>query len=111
MTNPLLNLYSAFFQKYGVALRAQARFQMNVIVEKNDTFNWFKDIQDDVVYLPIMWLDEGISGPSKVRFINIIISKGAILTSATVPWHGLICCPAPKVSTYIGIGHPEKKTP
>ena len=36
---------------------------------KNDTFNWFKDIQDDVVYLPIMWLDEGISGPSKVRFI------------------------------------------
>ena len=69
MTNPLLNLYSAFFQKYGVALRAQARFQMNVIVEKNDTFNWFKDIQDDVVYLPIMWLDEGISGPSKVRFI------------------------------------------
>ena len=42
---------------------------MNVIVEKNDTFNWFKDIQDDVVYLPIMWLDEGISGPSKVRFI------------------------------------------
>ena len=42
---------------------------MNVIVEKNDTFNWFKDIQDDVVYLPIMWLDEGISGPSEVRFI------------------------------------------
>ena len=41
---------------------------MNVIVEKNDTFNWFKDIQDDVVYLPIMWLDEGISGPSEVRF-------------------------------------------
>ena len=30
------------------------------------------------------------------------IFKGAILTSATVPWHWLIFCPAPKVSTYIG---------
>ena len=50
---------------------------MNVIVEKNDTFNWFKDIQDDVVYLPIMWLDEGISGPSKVRFI--IFKKKTII--------------------------------
>ena len=52
---------------------------MNVIVEKNDTFNWFKDIQDDVVYLPIMWLDEGISGPSKVRFILYFFQKFKLL--------------------------------
>ena len=35
------------------------------------------------------------------------MTKGTILTSATVPWHWLFFCPAPKVSTYIR--HPEKK--
>ena len=35
------------------------------------------------------------------------IIKGAVLTSATVPWHGLIFCPGPKVSTYIGC--PKKR--
>ena len=55
------------FQKYGVTLRAQARFQMNVIIDKNDGFDWFNNIMEDKIYYPFMWLDEGISGPSEVR--------------------------------------------
>ena len=39
---------------------------MNVIIDKLDGFKWFENIQDDKIFYPFMWLDEGISGPSTV---------------------------------------------
>ena len=54
--------------KYGIALRALARLQMNVIIEKNDGFGWFENIESEKVFLPAMWLEEGVSGPSEVIF-------------------------------------------
>ena len=37
--------------------------------------------------------------------------KGAELASATVPWHWLFFCPAPKVSTYLHILGAPKNNP
>lgn len=44
---------------------------MNVIAEKNDGFGWFDNIQNEKVYLPIMWLEEGLSGPSQVYLLQL----------------------------------------
>ena len=52
--------------KYGIALRAFARLQMNVAVEKSDGFGWFDKINQEQIYLPVLWFEEGIGGPSKV---------------------------------------------
>ena len=55
-------------------MTALARLQLNVMIEKNDGFNWFSNIAQDQVYLPVVWLEEGVDGPSdiirdKVRFL------------------------------------------
>ena len=52
--------------KYGIALRAFARLQMNVAVEKSDGFGWFDKINHEKIYLPVLWFEEGIGGPSQV---------------------------------------------
>ena len=52
--------------KYGIALRAFARLQMNVAVEKSDGFGWFDKINQEKIYLPVLWFEEGIGGPSEV---------------------------------------------
>ena len=52
--------------KYGIALRAFARLQMNVAVEKSDGFGWFDKINQEKIYLPVLWFEEGIGGPSQV---------------------------------------------
>ena len=49
-----------------MALTALARLQLNVMVEKNDGFKWFSNISQDKVYLPVVWLEEGVSGPSDI---------------------------------------------
>ena len=54
--------------KYGIALRAFARLQMNVEVNRNDGFGWFNNIKQEKIYIPVLWFAEGISGPSKVNF-------------------------------------------
>ena len=53
-------------QKYGIALRALARLQMNVIMEKNSGFGYFDQINSDQVVYPFMWLEDGVLGPSEV---------------------------------------------
>ena len=53
--------------KYGIALSALARLQMNVIVDKNDGFGWFDKVAQEKTYLPVLWLEEGVPGPSEVN--------------------------------------------
>lgn len=61
--------------KYGIALKALARLQMNVKIEKHDGFGWFQNIAQDELYLPFMWLEEGVHGPSEVKInYNSIIA-------------------------------------
>ena len=47
-------------------MRALARLQLNVMIERDDGFNWFSNIAQDKVYLPVLWLEEGVDGPSEV---------------------------------------------
>lgn len=54
------------FQKYGVALSALAKLQLNVIVEKNSLFKYFENISQDKIYYPFAWLQEGVIEPSDV---------------------------------------------
>ena len=70
----ILLILFIFFQKYGVALSALARLQMNVIVDKHNGFGYFDNIADDKVYLPFGWLEEGVLGPSDVSACNILNS-------------------------------------
>ncbi len=56
--------------KYGIAWKALARLQMNVVVEKNDGFGWFSNVKHDKTYLPILWLEEGVTGPSEVKYFR-----------------------------------------
>lgn len=50
--------------EWGVTLAARARFQMNVMVQKNG-FSWFDQIQEPVV-LPFLYIDEGVEGPNAI---------------------------------------------
>ena len=82
-------------QKYGVALTALARLQLNVMVEKYDGFEWFSNISQDKVYLPVVWLEEGVSGPSdfvreNVRFLNGLPEMVANLQTLGLMVLGLI---------------------
>ena len=52
--------------KYGIALSALARLQMNVLIDKFDGFGWFENVAQDKTYLPVLWLEEGVTGPSEV---------------------------------------------
>lgn len=70
--------------KYGIALSALARLQMNVVVEKDSGFQWFDSVMNNVTYLPFMWLEEGVVGPSEtikenVRFLQELPLKVANL--------------------------------
>ena len=56
--------------EYGIALSAMARMQLVVEVRRDSGFGYFDGIQDDVVYLPFCWLDEGLTGPDEVRKEN-----------------------------------------
>ena len=49
-----------------MALRALARLQLNIIIEKDGGFGWFDNILSDEVYYPLFWLEEGVLGPSEV---------------------------------------------
>ena len=53
--------------KYGIAMKALAKLQLNVVVEKNDGFGWFENINQDKIYVPVLWFEEGVSELSEVR--------------------------------------------
>ena len=53
--------------KYGLAMKALAKLQLNVVVEKNDGFGWFDNINQDKIYVPVLWFEEGVSELSEVR--------------------------------------------
>ena len=53
--------------KYGLAMKALAKLQLNVVVEKNDGFGWFDYINQDKIYVPVLWFEEGVSELSEVR--------------------------------------------
>lgn len=81
--------------KYGIALRAFARLQMNVVVEKSDGFGWFDKINQEKIYLPALWFEEGIGGPSeivseKVKFLLELPEKVANLQTAGLFVMGLL---------------------
>jgi len=52
--------------KYGVALSALAKLQLNVIIEKNSPFKYFENALQDKIYYPFAWLQEGVIEPSDI---------------------------------------------
>ena len=68
--------------KYGIALRAFARLQMNVVAERNNGFEWFDKINQEKVYLPVLWFEEGVAGPSEVFMKNSVVM---VIEFHTVP--------------------------
>lgn len=46
-------------------MSAMARMQMVVELKKDSGFGYFDNIQDDSVFFPFCWIEEGIPGPSK----------------------------------------------
>ena len=67
------------FQKYGVALSALAKLQLNVIVEKNSLFKYFENISQDKIYYPFAWLQEGVIEPSDVSRSHKLMPKIAMV--------------------------------
>ena len=53
--------------KYGLAMKVLAKLQLNVVVEKNDGFGWFDNINQDKIYVPVLWFEEGVSELSEVH--------------------------------------------
>ena len=62
------------FQKYGISLTALAKLQMNVLIEKNDGTEFFKDISQKEIFYPFAWIEEGIPGPSEVIIFSLTVS-------------------------------------
>lgn len=66
--SPDPNLHRFFMDvqpDYGIQLAVLARLQMNVEITKRDGFGYFESIQDDLLYYPLGWIEEGITGPSE----------------------------------------------
>ncbi len=77
--------------QYGIALSAMARMQLVVEVRRDSGFGYFDGIQDDVVYLPFCWLDEGLTGPDEVErkmhfavVVVVVVAAAAFVLPAFV---------------------------
>ncbi len=83
--------------QYGIALSAMARMQLVVEVRRDSGFGYFDGIQDDVVYLPFCWLDEGLTGPDEVKKENVFCCFCFILPAFVDAAAAVTVLPAPVV--------------
>ena len=60
------NINRIAFQKYGISLTALAKLQMNLLIQRKDGSGFFEDINQEEIYYPFAWIQEGIPGPSEV---------------------------------------------
>ena len=65
------------FQRYGLSLTALAKLQMNLLIEREDGTDVFRNISQEKIYYPFAWLSEGIPKPSEVRTKNTTFASAA----------------------------------
>jgi len=66
--NPDESRHSFIFNiepRYGLSLTALAKLQMNLLIEREDGTDVFRNISQEKIYYPFAWLSEGIPKPSE----------------------------------------------
>ena len=60
-----------------MSLTALAKLQMNLLIEREDGTDVFRNISQEKIYYPFAWLSEGIPKPSEVRTKNTTFASVA----------------------------------